>query len=42
LRRYEIVIDGAVVGRLASGESSAFEVVAGSHEVYVKVIRVAS
>lgn len=37
LRRYEVVIDGVIVGRLANGESSVFEVPVGAHDVFLKI-----
>lgn len=37
LRAYEVVIDGAVVGRLAPGDSCAFSVAPGHHEIFMKI-----
>jgi hypothetical protein len=37
LRSYEVVIDQEVVGQLSAGESQAFEVDPGSHELFLKV-----
>lgn len=37
LRSYEVVVDEAVVGRLGPGESRAFDVAPGSHEIFLKI-----
>jgi hypothetical protein len=37
LRSYEVIVDGATVGRLGPGESGVFEVAPGSHEVFIKI-----
>lgn len=37
LNPFELVIDDEVVGRLGPGESEAFEVASGSHEVFAKI-----
>jgi hypothetical protein len=36
-RHYEVVIDGACVGRLRSGEAAAFEVTPGKRQVFIKI-----
>jgi hypothetical protein len=36
-RVYKAVIDGAVVGQLRRGESNSFDVVVGSHEIFLKI-----
>ncbi len=37
LRSYQVVIDEEVVGLLGAGESQAFEVDPGSHELFLKI-----
>ena len=37
LRSYKVVIDGAVVGAIEPGESAAFDVTTGCHEIFLKV-----
>jgi hypothetical protein len=37
LRSYKVVIDDEVVGRIGPGESRAFSVAAGSHEIFMKM-----
>jgi hypothetical protein len=37
LRSYQVVIDEEVVGQLGAGESQAFEVDPGPHELFLKV-----
>jgi hypothetical protein len=37
LHPFEVVIDEEVVGRLGPGESGAFEVAPGSHELFAKI-----
>jgi hypothetical protein len=37
LRSYKVVLDGQVVGRLHPGESCFFDVVPGTHELFLKI-----
>lgn len=37
LRSYKVVLDGEVVGGLRSGESGAFDVAPGRHELFLKI-----
>lgn len=37
LRNYEVVIDGEVVGSLAPGQASMFDLASGEHEIVMKI-----
>ena len=37
LRSYKVVLDGEIVGHLRPGESSAFDVAPGPHELFLKI-----
>jgi hypothetical protein len=36
-RKYKVMVDGAEVGRVGNGESAAFEVAPGPHEVHMAI-----
>ncbi len=37
LRKLRVLLNGAEIGRLASGESKPFDITSGSHELYVQM-----
>lgn len=37
LRSYKVILDGNVVARLRAGESCAFDVAPGCHELFLKI-----